>query len=115
MTTQSPLEKIAPGLKVAAQMSPEPAPEDLQFVRQMGVEYVVLWTDGAHAGYDFYASRRELFEQAGLTIYGFGNWDVHNQDAIVLNLPGRDAKIEQYKQHLRALGRAGIPYTTYAH
>jgi mannonate dehydratase len=96
-------------------MSSEPTEADLQFAQQLGVEYVVLWTDGAHAGYDFYASRRELFEQAGLKIYGFGNWDVHNQDAIVLNLPGRDEKIEQYKQHLRALGRAGIPYTTYAH
>jgi mannonate dehydratase len=107
--------QIAPGTQLALQMSSEPSEADLQFAQQLGVEYVVLWTDGAHAGYDFYASRRELFERAGLKIYGFGNWDVHNQDAIVLNLPGRDEKIEQYKQHLRALGRAGIPYTTYAH
>jgi mannonate dehydratase len=105
----------AMGTQIALQMSPEPAPEDLQFAQQLGVQYAVLWTDGAHAGYDYYASRRELFEQAGIKVYGFGNWDVHNQDAIVLNLPGRDEKIEQYKQHLRALGRAGIPYTTYAH
>ena len=103
------------GTQIALQMSAEPSAEDLQFAQQLGVKHVVLWTDGAHAGYDYYASRRAIFEQAGLTIYGFGNWDVHNQDAIVLNLPGRDAKIEQYKQHLRALGRAGIPYTTYAH
>jgi mannonate dehydratase len=81
----------------------------------MGVEYVVLWTDGEHANYDYFMSRRELFENAGLTIYGFGNSDVHNQDAIVLNLPDRDAKVEEYKRYLRALGRAGIPYTTYAH
>ena len=40
---------------------------------------------------------------------------MHNQEAIVLNLPGRDEKIEEYKQHLRNLGKAGIPYTTYAH
>src|SRR5439155_22470445 len=52
---------------------------------------------------------------AGLKIYGFGNGDVHNQDAIVLNLPNRDEKVAEYKRHLRALGRAGIPYTTYAH
>ena len=60
-------------------------------------------------------SRREIFENAGLKIYGFGNSDVHNQDAIVLNLENRDAKIEQYKRYIRDLGRAGIPYTTYAH
>lgn len=113
--TKGWLGDAAMGTQLALQMSPEPTPEDLQFAQQLGVQYAVLWTDGAHAGYDYYASRRELFEQAGLKIYGFGNLDVHNQDAIVLNLPGRDEKVEQYKQHLRALGRAGIPYTTYAH
>jgi len=116
-TTPQPaaMMQLAPGTHLALQMTSEPSAADLQFAQQLGVEHVVLWTDGAHAGYDFYASRRALFEAAGLKIYGFGNWDVHNQDAIVLNLPGRDEKIEQYKQHLRALGRAGIPYTTYAH
>ncbi len=110
-----PMLPIPAGVNVAAQMSPEPTDDELRFVRQMGVEYVVLWTDGAHSSADYYASRRELFEKAGLKIYGFGNFDVHNQDAIVLGLPERDEKIEQYKRHLRALGAAGIPYTTYAH
>ena len=106
---------IPQGINIAMQMSAEPSEEDLAFTHQLGVEYVVLWTDGAHASYEYYSSRRELFERAGLKIYGFGNWEVHNRDAIVLNLPGRDEKIAQYKDHLRALGRAGIPYTTYAH
>ncbi|HXF61814.1 MAG TPA: mannonate dehydratase [Caldilineaceae bacterium] len=109
------LPTIEPGIKLAAQMSPEPSEDDLKFVKQMGIDYVVLWTDATKSSYDYYASRKRLFENAGLKIYGFGNRDVHNQDAIVLNLPGRDAKVEQYKQHLRDLGRAGIPYTTYAH
>jgi mannonate dehydratase len=115
MASEGPMNRIEPGIKVAAQMSPEPSEEDLQFVRQMGVEYVVLWTDGAHANYDYFMSRRELFENAGLKIYGFGNRDVHNQDAIVLNLPNRDGKVAEYQRYLRALGKAGIPYTTYAH
>ena len=34
---------------------------------------------------------------------------------VTLNLPGRDQKIEEYKQYLRNLGKAGIYYTTYAH
>jgi len=106
---------IEPGIKIAAQMSPEPSEEDLQFVRQMGVEYAVMWTHGNNANYDYFASRRELFEKAGIKIYGFGNGSVHNQDAIVLNLPNRDEKIEEYKRYLLALGKAGIPYTTYAH
>jgi len=115
MTLEGPIAAIEPGIKIAAQVSPEPREEDLQFVWQVGVEYVVLWTDGAHAHYDYFVSRRELFEKAGLKIYGFGNSSVHNQDAIVLNLPNRDEKVEEYKRYIRALGRAGIPYTTYAH
>ena len=106
---------IEPGIKVAAQMSPEPSEEDLKFVRQMGVEYIVLWTEAEHANYDYFSSRRRLFENAGLKIYGFGNRSVHNQDAIVLNLANRDKKVEEYKRYIRALGKAGIPYTTYAH
>ena len=115
MTVTGPMSNVGPGIKVAAQMSPEPSEGDLQFVKQMGVEYVVLWTDGERANYDYFASRRELFEKVGLKIYGFGNSDIHNQEAIVLNLPNRDEKIEEYKRYIRALGKAGIPYTTYAH
>lgn len=107
--------EIEPGIKVAAQISPEATDEDLQLVKQMGVDYVVLWTDETKSSYEYYADRRRHFENHGLKVYGFGNRDVHNQDAIVLNLENRDAKVEQYKQHLRDLGKAGIPYTTYAH
>ncbi len=106
---------IAPGIKIAVQITPEPTDDDLAFIQQMGVGYVVLWTDAARSSYEYYASRRKLFEDHGLKVYGFGNSDVHNQDAIVLGLENRDAKIEEYKQHLRNLGKAGIPYTTYAH
>jgi len=110
-----PLDRIEPGIKVTAQMTPEPSPEDLAFVRALGVDHAVLWTDATKSSAEYYASRRELFAADGISVYGFGNSDVHNVDAITLNLPERDAKIEQYKQHLRDLGAAGIPYTTYAH
>ncbi|MCB0010654.1 MAG: mannonate dehydratase [Anaerolineales bacterium] len=111
----SNLMHIEPGMKIAAQVSPEADDNELAFVRQMGVDWAVCWTDGAHAGYEYYARTKERFAKAGLQIYGFGNWDVHNQDKIVLGLPGRDEKIAAYIDHLRALGKAGIPYTTYAH
>ena len=115
MSAAHPLDAIALNIKVTAQVSPEPTDDDLAFVRQMGVEYVVSWTDAEHASYEYYAQCRKRFESAGLKLYGLGNRDVHNQEAIVLNLPGRDEKIEEYKRHLRNLGKAGIPYTTYAH
>ena len=57
---------IAPGMKIAAQASPEPTEDDLRFIQQMGVEYVVLWTGGDKASYEYYASRKALFDAAGL-------------------------------------------------
>jgi mannonate dehydratase len=48
-------------------------------------------------------------------VWNIGNMSVHNMPDVTLNLPGRDAKIEEYKQYLRNLGQAGIYYTTYAH
>lgn len=109
------LPTVEPGIKVAIQASPEPSEEELNLIKQFGIEWVVLWTDEQHSSSEYYASRRKLYESHGIRVYGFGNRDVHNQDAIVLNLENRNAKVEQYKQHLRDLGKAGIPYTTYAH
>lgn len=103
------------GIKIALEMPPECGPEDLRFLQGMGVKYVTTWARGEVATPEFYASTRQRFAEAGLCLYGFGNTAVHNQAEIVLNLPGRDAKIEAYKQHLRSLAAAGIPYTTYAH
>jgi mannonate dehydratase len=104
-----------PGIKIAAQAPPEPTDEDLAFIQQLGLEYAVVWCGPDAASADYYASRRELYAQAGITLYGMGDSGVHNQDAIVLNLPGRDAKVAEYLAHLYNLGQAGIPYTTYAH
>jgi len=106
---------VGPGVKIAAQMSPEPSEEDLLFAKQVGVDHAVVWTDASKASYEYYAACRERFARAEIRLYGLGNGDVHNQDAIVLGLENRDAKIEEYKAHLRNLGQAGIPYTTYAH
>ena len=114
MAVKSHIE-LAPGLKVAAQMSPEPSEEEMALVRQMGVEYAVTWVDPAKASPEYYRSRREHFARGRIQLYGLGNSSVHNVDAITLNLPNRDEKVEEYKVHLRNLGQADIPYTTYAH
>lgn len=112
MTTQPTL---IPGLKIAAQMSPEATEDDFAFIKQMGIDYAVLWTGADKASATYYAAAKSRFAEHGLTVYGFGNRAVHNQEAITLGLANREAKIEEYKQHLRNLGQAGIAYTTYAH
>jgi mannonate dehydratase len=104
-----------PRMKIALQASTEPSEDHLKLIKQMGLDEVVLWTDASKASYEYYNSRRQIYADAGIHVFGFGNRDVHNQDTIVLNLPERDAKIEEYKTHIRNLGKAGIGYTTYAH
>jgi mannonate dehydratase len=104
-----------PYIKIALQVTPEPSENDIKFIQQLGVDQVVLWTDARKASAEYYESRRQLFKDAGINVFGFGNSNVHNQDAITLNLPGRDEKVEEYLTHLRNLGKAGITYTTYAH
>lgn len=107
--------RVEPGVKIAAQVSPEASDDHLRFIRQMGVDHAVLWTDAEHSSAAYYAAKRAHFAECGIEVFGFGNADVHNQDALVLGLPTREAKVEEYLAHLRALGAAGIPYTTYAH
>lgn len=107
--------QLPAGVKIATYASPEPTAAELNFLQALGVGYVTVFIQGEKASPEYYASRKQIFADAGITLYGLGNIAVHNQDALVLNLPGRDAKVEEYKQHLRNLGAAGIPYTTYAH
>ena len=106
---------VSPGMKIAYQAPIEPCPSDLEFIQQLGIEYITTWASGEKASAEYYTSRKMLYASIGVQIYGMGCSSVHNQPAIVLGLENRDAKIEEYKRHLRNLGQAGIPYTTYAH
>lgn len=102
-------------MKLAAQLSADPTDEDLTLIKQLGVEYVTIWTSGKDATYENFLRLRQKVEAAGLKVWNIGNIDVHNMEAVTLNLPGRDQKIEDYKTYLRNVGKAGIHYTTYAH
>jgi mannonate dehydratase len=104
-----------PGIKISVQMPTDPSDEDLQFVNQLGARYVNIPTSGERATYENFIRLKNKVESAGLRVWNIGNSDVHNMEAVTLNLPGRDKKIEEYKQFVRNLGRAGLRYTTYAH
>jgi mannonate dehydratase len=105
----------SPGLKLSVQVPTDPSEEDLKFVKQLGVDYVNIPTGGANATLDNFVRLRQKVEAAGLRVWNIGNSNVHNMEEVTLNLPGRDKKIEEYKDYLRNLSRAGIYYTTYAH
>lgn len=110
-----PLEQWAPGVKISLQVPTDPSEDDLAFVKQLGVAYVNIPTGGAASTLDNFRRMKNKVEAAGLKVWNIGNSNVHNMPEVTLNLPGRDAKIEEYKQYLRNLAAAGVYYTTYAH
>jgi mannonate dehydratase len=83
--------------------------------KQMGLNHVVLSPDESKASADYYTDRKKFFTDASLQVYGINIPSLLNDEKIILNMPGRDERIERYKQHLRDLGKAGITYTTYSH
>ncbi len=109
------LKEWPPGIKISLQISGEANDEELQFARQMGVYYVSIPTGGDRATLENFLRLRDRVERAGLKIWNIGNSNVHNMQEVTLNLAGRDQKIEEYKQYLRNLAKAGVYYTTYAH
>lgn len=108
-----PLQPLSPGIKITLQIGTSVNEEDLQFAKQIGVECVTVGSTGGT--YEMFADYKRRIEAAGLKVTNIGNTNVHNMPEVTLNLPGRDQKIEEYKQYLRNLGKAGITYTTYAH
>ena len=107
------LEPWSPGIKITLQLNINTTDQDLAWAKQMGVEYVNAGTTGGT--YEIFADFKRRVEVKGLKVSNIGNTRVHNMPEVTLNLPGRDEKIEEYKQYLRNLGKAGITYTTYAH
>jgi mannonate dehydratase len=112
---QRRLEPLTPGIKISLQI-PTGAPDEyLTFAKQMGVDWVNVPTGGAQSTLENFIAMKKKVEAAGLKVWNIGNSNVHNMPEVTLNLPGRDKKIEEYKQFLRNLATAGLRYTTYAH
>jgi mannonate dehydratase len=104
-----------PGIQIGTQLSPNAGDEDLQFVRQLGVEWVMTSLPADEHTLENYRSLLRRFADHGLKIYRLANHSCHNMEEVTLNLPGRDKKIEEYLGYIRLLGDAGIHYATYAH
>ncbi|MBI3208416.1 MAG: mannonate dehydratase [Candidatus Solibacter usitatus] len=112
---KKPLVPLTPGMKLSLQIPTGAPDDDLIFAKQMGVEWVNIPTSGDQSTLENFVRLKKKVEAAGLKVWNIGSSNVHNMPEVTLNLPGRDAKIEEYKQFLRNLAAAGLTYTTYAH
>lgn len=105
-----------PGIQVGTSISSDATDEDLQFLQQLGVEWVMLnINDPTHHTVEHYKRYKERLAQFGVQVYRIANHGVHNVPEITLGLPGRDEKIDELCTFIRNLGEVGIHYHTYAH
>src|SRR4051812_44172361 len=100
------LAPVADGIRVGHRISPDVTDDDLAFFKHLGIEYATIWTNSERCNYDFFVGTRRKLEAAGIKLLNIGNLDLHCDPDMVLGLPGRERKIEQYKQYLLDLGRA---------
>jgi len=102
-------------IKLCAQFPAQPTDQELLFLNQIGAEYVSVASPPDLRTAEGFLRIKKRYADAGITVWNIGNSAVHNMPEVTLNLSGRDRKIDEYKQYLRNLGKAGIYYTTYAH
>ncbi len=105
----------ATGIKLGVSFTPNPKQEDLDMLHSAGVDAVSIWTTYEQATLDWMLATRRRLDAIGVEIYNIGCIDLHCDPTMVLGLAGVEQKIEQYKNYIQNLGRAGVTYTTYAH
>jgi len=89
----------------------------LQFIRQLGVEDVVIHTPRLPGDkqweFEDLLNLREQVEKAGLRLGAIENVPTQFYVKAMLGLPGRDEQIEHMQNTIRNMGRAGIPVFGY--
>jgi mannonate dehydratase len=105
-----------PGIKLCASLwNPTPSDEDLLFFRQLGVDYASLTIPAEFCTTERLIEIKRCYAEGGITLHDVRNMQTLNVEEVVLNLPGREEKIEYYRAWLRNLGEAGMHYTTHLH
>jgi len=101
-----------PGIKLGSAAPADPTDEDLLFFKQLGVDCVFCAVTPELNSVEGLLTIKKRYAAAGLTVHNVRNLPAtNNQVDIVLNRPGRDKRIEDYKLWLRTLGKAGFHYT----
>jgi len=118
-TSSGKMTPIPPGIKIGVSAN-QPSPEYMSYLKQLGVTWLSLAPVQANATAEGFIKQREEWEAGGFKVYNIGSGvgpsgSLHNMPEVTLNLPGRDQKIEEYLNYIRYLGKAGVPYSTYAH
>ena len=88
-----------PGIQLGTQLPANASDDDMRFTRQLGVEWVMTGLPSRESTLENYQALIRRFAAQGLKIYRLANNSCHNMEEVTLNLPGRDAKIDEYLAH----------------
>lgn len=88
-----------------------PDQQELDFVKQLGVEYVYSWLPDHR--YETIRRFVDTVFAAGITTYNVGNYELGKSANIHLGLADRDRDIDALAEFLRNLARAGVRRTTF--
>ena len=95
----------------------EATDERLQFIKQCGADDFLLNTPKLPGDklweYEDLLALRKKADQFGLRLMSLENVPVPFYDKIMLGLPGREGQLENMRQTVRNMGRAGIPILGY--
>jgi len=108
---------VPPGVKIATYAA-NPTEEQMLYLKQLGVTWISsMDANRQTSNAEGFLKIRKQWEAGGFRVYNetartspIGA--IINVPEIVLNLPGRDEKIEAYLNYIRYLGQAGIPHMT---
>lgn len=107
--SQSPGAK--PGIKLACYCPADATEDDLMYLKQVGADHVHITgkTQQVFTVDELKAIRKRVTD-AGFSSEMMPTALDHVMDNIILNRPGRDKSIEDFKTYVRSLGSAGFDY-----
>lgn len=86
----------------------------LQFIREMGVEYVSLYLQPDELEYDTVKRIQERFRKFDIKISDAACLQMQKNKSIHLGLNNRDEEIEKFSHMIQVFGKAEIPFTSIA-
>lgn len=96
-------------MKIEMPCSSQITDEQLEFIREMGVEYLAVGFTPEDANYENVVRLQERASKFDLAIANGGCAKLFKNKSIHLGLPDRDEAIEAYNAFTRILGKVGIP------
>lgn len=99
--------------KLCHRFKPGWGEEEMQFLKQIGVQWVRVEFALTEGSYDHIKSMQEKLSKYNINVYS-ATHSSYGTKQVGLGLPGRDKDIERYQLFLRDLGRLQIPVGAYS-